>query len=215
MQAPLFPLSNVVLFPGLRAPLHVFEARYRQMVRESLAGERRIGMIAVRPEHVGAMAGDPPLFDVGCLGEIVESEALPDGRFHVVLFGRTRFRIRRELPREEGRLYRVADIEPLPDDLSGANVAHLRARVLAGFEDMVRSVAPERAEELAPSIFDGVDDAGVVHMLCQLLDLPPLEKQGLLESNGVSERAERLCAALEFHAAERALRASSRDETRH
>lgn len=215
LQAPLFPLSNVVLFPGVRTPLHVFEPRYRQMVREALAGERQIGMIAVRPEHVGAMAGDPPLFEVGCLGTVVESEALPDGRFHIVLLGTARFRIRRELPAEEGRLYRVAEVQPLPERDDGATAADLRARVLAGFESVVRASAPDPTAELSPSLFDGVDDAGVIHMLCQLLDLPPREKQALLESNGVSERGERLCAVLEFHAAELAFQGARPDETRH
>jgi len=214
VPVPLFPLSNVVLFPGVRAPLHVFEPRYRQMTRDALAGERLIGMIAVRPEHQGAMAGDPPLFEVGCLGTIVESEALPDGRYHVVLLGTSRFRVERERPRAEGRLYRVAEVEPLAET-STPVAPDLRTRLLASFARVVRAVAPDRAEELDASLFEGVDDPGLVHLLCQLLDLPPAEKQGLLESNGVSERGERLCAVLEFHAAEQAMRAPAGGETRH
>ena len=73
----LFPLSNVVLFPRVKTPLHIFEPRYRQMTEAALDGDRRIGMVVVRPEHVEAIAGDPPLFEVGCEGVISDSKKLP------------------------------------------------------------------------------------------------------------------------------------------
>ena len=66
LRIPLFPLENVVLLPDVVLPLHVFEPRYRQLTTDALAGDRRIGMIAVRPEHAHQMAGDPPLYAVGC-----------------------------------------------------------------------------------------------------------------------------------------------------
>ena len=62
---PIFPLSNVVLFPAIQTPLHIFEARYRQMVEHALAGDRRIGMVTVEPERVLDMSGDPPVFAIG------------------------------------------------------------------------------------------------------------------------------------------------------
>ena len=65
---PIFPLSDVVLFPHIKAPLHIFEARYRQMVGHALAGDRRIAMVVVRPENVSEMTGDPPIYSVGCTG---------------------------------------------------------------------------------------------------------------------------------------------------
>ncbi len=61
VEIPIFPLSNVVLFPQIQTPLHLLELRYRQMADRALAGERQIGMVAVPPEHVDEMGGDPPL----------------------------------------------------------------------------------------------------------------------------------------------------------
>lgn len=215
---PLFPLSNVVLFPGVRVPLHVFEPRYRQMVRDALEGERRIGMIAVRPEHDGEMAGDPPLFEVGCLGEIVESQALPDGRFQIVLHGEGRFRLRREPPREGERLYRVGEVERLAESQEITDVARLhalRGRIIELFGQVAVATAPDRAEELTPSLFESVSDALLANSLCQILELSTLEKQGLLEANGLVERCEQLCGVLEFRVAELAWQQDARGDTRH
>src|SRR5512147_373282 len=112
-ELPLFPLSNVVLFPRVRAPLHIFEPRYRQMTEHALAGERRIGMVVVPPEHLERIAGDPPVYAIGCAGVISASQRLPDGRFHIMLDGTWRFRIQEELPHAPGRLYRLARVERL------------------------------------------------------------------------------------------------------
>jgi hypothetical protein len=218
VTTPLFPLSNVVLFPGVRLPLHIFEPRYRQMVRDALAGERRIGMIAVRPEHLHAMDGDPPLFDVGCLGTIAESEALPDGRFHILLVGTRRFRVRGETPRSGDRLYRVAEAQLLDDDSQiddAARLHALRARIGELVSQIAEHVASDRAEGLATSLFEGIADPLLVNTLSQTLELPVLEKQGLLEANGLAERAERLCSVLEFRAAELSWRSDAEARTRH
>ena len=109
---PIFPLSNVVLFPGVSTPLHLFEPRYRQLARDVLAGERRIGMVVVRPEFADEMAGDPPVFPVGCAGVITESQRRADGRFDIVLRGETRFELIEEPPRPSERLYRCARVRP-------------------------------------------------------------------------------------------------------
>src|SRR6187549_3517121 len=88
MRAPLFPLAGAILFPRSQLPLHIFEPRYRDMVRDALAGQGRIGMI--QPSGPGE---PPPLFRAGCVGEIVGAEELDDGRFNIVLQGSARFRL--------------------------------------------------------------------------------------------------------------------------
>jgi len=215
---PLFPLSNVVLFPGVRAPLHIFEPRYRQMTAAALAADRWIGMIAVHPDHVSEMEGSPPLFSVGCAGVIAESEQLKDGRYNIVLLGTHRFRIRRELPDAPGRLHRVAEVELLEDPFEAAErprVMALRARVVELFIRLARLSAAARDSELTPELFDDVDPVTLVNTLCQLLDLPCAEKQGLLECHGVRERLERLLSALEFRSAELAFQNPDGAPTRH
>lgn len=84
----LFPLSDVVLLPEVSVPLYVFEPRYRQMTRDALAGGHQIGMVTVRPDSVSAMAGNPPVFEIGCLGRIANAQARPDGTYQILLLGR-------------------------------------------------------------------------------------------------------------------------------
>ena len=88
----IFPLPGAILFPGLHLPLHIFEPRYRALVGDALARDRRIAMIQPHTAAEGA-----PLFAVGCVGKIEDVEALDDGRYNIVLAGEARFRLAREL----------------------------------------------------------------------------------------------------------------------
>lgn len=206
---PLFPLSNVVLFPGVQTPLHVFEARYRQLTEHALAGPRRIGMVAVRPEHAHELAGDPPIFAVGCEGLVTDVKRLADGRFNILLQGTQRFRITTEPPRAEGRLYRVAEIERLEDAFDPAarpRVIALRHRALELVTEILAAGGAERA--IAPDAFREVDDVTFVNALSNALAFAPAEKQGLLEAASIPERYDRLVSLLGFQAAERSHLAS-------
>ena len=200
---PIFPLSNVVLFPRIHTPLHLFEPRYRQMAEDVLAGARRIGMVVVRPEHTDEMPGNAPVFPIGCCGSVEQSQRLPDGRYNIVLLGTQRFRIAHEEPGPPERLYRVAEVELLEDALDPADterVAALRTRVI----DLVRRFLERsgRAGALAEGAFDEVDDATLVNSLCNAFALPTREKQGLLEADGIRERYARLANVLDFALAE-------------
>ena len=104
----IFPLPGAVLYPGLQLPLHIFEPRYRAMISDALARDRRIGMIQPQQPAEGA-----PLYAVGCVGKIGEVEALPDGRFNLILEGEARFRILRE--REVTTPFRQIDAELLEE----------------------------------------------------------------------------------------------------
>lgn len=205
-ELPLFPLANVVLFPLGRVPLHVFEPRYRQLCAHALSGARRIGMVAVRPEHVDAMSGDPPLFTVGCAGVVEEAVRRQNGRYDLVLRGTHRFRILDELPREGDRLYRTARVVPLEEPFEEASegipLQGSRADAIDLLSQLLRVTTPGEARPLDPRRFSGIDDAQFVDLLCQLLELAPAEKQGLLEANGTLERCQRLVALLEFRVAE-------------
>lgn len=200
-RLPLFPLDNVVLLPAGSVPLHVFEPRYRQLTEDVLAGERRIGMIAVRPEAAHAMAGDPPLFEIGCAGFVSEHQRLGDGRFHLLLQATERFRVVGELPREPSRLYRIAEVAPLAE-VAGDEAAAARAR-----DRIVTTVCALAARTLAAaqrpdeSALRSLDPARLAAGVAQSVRLPTREKQSLLEAETLAERLERLAAALEFHLA--------------
>jgi Lon protease-like protein len=109
---PIFPLPNVVLFPGVFLPLHIFEPRYRDMVGDALLGDRIIGMALLRPGWEREYEGRPPVYPIGCSGVITHFERLPDGRYNIVLRGLERFRIVQE---DHALSYRRAAIEPLTD----------------------------------------------------------------------------------------------------
>ena len=200
-RLPIFPLSNVVLFPRVKTPLHLFEPRYRQLARDVLEGERRIGMVVVRPEHVDEMPGDPPIYPIGCAGVITESQRLPDGRYNLVLLGEHRVRIVAEEPRSESRLYRVAQVVRLPEsypEAERARVARLRAAIVADVGLLVRHAQPERSHAFDPELFAGVDDETFVNAVANAFAFPAEEKQALLEAENVPERYARLASALSF-----------------
>src|SRR5262245_36590189 len=158
---PIFPLSNVVLFPRVKTPLHLFEPRYRQLARAVLDGERRIGMVVVRPEHVGDMIGNPPIFAVGCCGVITESQRLPDGRFNIVLLGEHRIRVLDESPPDDARLYRVARVARLAESYpepERTQVARLRAAIVADVAVLVRHSQRGRSHSFDGELFGSVDD---------------------------------------------------------
>ncbi|MGH0030969.1 MAG: LON peptidase substrate-binding domain-containing protein [Myxococcota bacterium] len=201
----IFPLSNVVLFPRLSTPLHLFEPRYRQMAREVLEGDQRIGMVVVRPEHTDEMGGDPPVYPIGCAGTVTESQRLPTGQYDIVLRGEARFRIVEEEPREEPRLYRVARVVPLEDaypESERERVARLRSSIIENVGVLLRNTQPERARGLGSEMFAGVDDETLVNLLSNALALPVEEKQSLLEADSIPERYARLAGVLSFQRAD-------------
>jgi uncharacterized protein len=109
MELPLFPL-HTVLFPGRPLPLHIFEQRYRDLLRDTLDGDRRFGVVAIRSGQEAG--GDADIFDVGTIAEIEHIEQLPDGRANIVTRGLQRFRIETLLP---GTPYLRAEAQPLND----------------------------------------------------------------------------------------------------
>ena len=95
LRVPIFPLSGAILFPRSQLPLHIFEARYREMVSDAMEGQGRIAMIQPLRYDEDNQA---PLYGVGCIGDIVSVEELDDGRFNIVLLGSNRFRLVKEEP---------------------------------------------------------------------------------------------------------------------
>ncbi|HEX4567734.1 MAG TPA: LON peptidase substrate-binding domain-containing protein, partial [Vicinamibacterales bacterium] len=121
---PIFPLPNVVLFPNVFLPLHIFEPRYRKMVDEALSGDRIIGMVLLRPGWEGDYEGRPPVYPIGCAGVITHAERLPDGHFNIVLRGMEKFRIVGE---DTSRSFRLAHVNAMPEPLAEAVRADIRS----------------------------------------------------------------------------------------
>jgi len=110
-SVPLFPLPNVVLLPRAVLPLHIFEQRYRDMMRDALKGNRQFAMALLRPGWEKSYHGRAEIEPVVCVGRILSHEQLADGRFNLLLQGQIRARIVREL--QTDTLYRVAELEEI------------------------------------------------------------------------------------------------------
>ncbi len=125
----VFPLPSVVLLPGTAVPLHIFEPRYRALVRDALAGDKVLALAQLSPGWEGSYQGRPALKPLCCAGVIAWHEELPDGRFNLLLEGACRFRVEQELPPD--RPYREVRGTPLPDaEYNGPEVEELRRAVL-------------------------------------------------------------------------------------
>src|SRR5256885_7823900 len=109
---PLFPLPNVVLFPNVFLPLHIFEPRYRAMVADALESDRMIGMVLLKPGWEPQYEGRPPVYPIGCSGLMTHVESLADGRYNIVLRGIERFRI---LDETYDLTYRRATVDPVAE----------------------------------------------------------------------------------------------------
>jgi hypothetical protein len=188
-ELPLFPLGNVVLFPGVFLPLHVFEMRYRAMVKDVLAADRLIGIVLQRPGWQGNGGDAVPIHGIGCAGLVTHVEPLEDGRYNIVLRGVERFRIVSE---HDGKPYRVAAVEYLADAATPGERAYVSGRR----RHLEKLLASADTPDLPfPST---LSDEEVVNALSQYLDLQPIERQALLERPGVAARCEGLIDLLEM-----------------
>lgn len=195
---PIFPLPNVVLFPNVFLPLHIFEPRYKQMVEESLNGDRIIGMVLLRPGYEVDYDGAPAIYNVGCSGLITHYERLDDGRFNLVLRGLERFEIQREETPAVGRLYRTAIIAPLDDSVRDGDRDELRLLR----KRIQQLLAPLFASGLEGRLPEAMPDEDLVNALAQYLEFDPIEKLALLEQHGPLARCRSIVELLEMKAME-------------
>ena len=188
---PIFPLPNVVLFPNVFLPLHIFEARYRQMVDEALKGDRIIGMVLLRPGWQADYEGRPPVYPIGCAGVITHAERLADGRFNIVLRGMEKFRIRSE---DDGLPYRLAQVEPVPEPAPEG----MRASMAVQRRRLEALLVPQHEGGPDRTMPTSMPDEDLVNALAQYLEFEPVEKQALLERDGLLERCQSLIELLEM-----------------
>ena len=190
-EIPIFPLPNAVLFPTALLPLHVFEPRYRAMVTDAPESERLIGLVMLRPGWESHYEGAPAVYPVGCAGFITHADRLPDGRYNMILRGIEKFRIVEERPAGDGvACYRIARVQTIDEALS-AGAAEIRT-ARRRLEKLIAKTLQRRDDPVPKDI----PDADLVHAIAQHLD--PLEKQALLECNGLLERCEALVELLEM-----------------
>src|SRR5262245_58279699 len=189
---PIFPLPNVVLFPNVFLPLHIFEERYRDMVTDALDEDRIIGMVLLRPGWENDYEGRPPVYPVGCAGLITHAERLADGRFNIVLQGLEKFRIANE---DDSRRYRLGRIESIEEAMAEADKEEMR---LARRRLEALLVPQPKGRGADPKVPPSMADEDLVNSLAQYLELEPVEKQALLERSGLLARCHSLIELLEM-----------------
>ena len=195
LRVPIFPLAGALLFPRSQLPLHIFEPRYRDMVRDALASDRLIAMIQPREtvsENDGFVA--PPLFEVGCIGRISTCDELDDGRFNLVLEGLSRFRIAREA--EVTTPYRQVDADRSGFDEDDEPILQMIQR--AEIEREARAYADSLGYLVDWDSVTRLDDEMLVNGIAQIAPLDIGSKQALLEARDLSARADLLVQFMQF-----------------
>jgi Lon protease-like protein len=193
---PIFPLPNVVLFPNVFLPLHIFEPRYRQMTAESLSGDRIIGMVLLRPGYEANYEGAPPVYATGCSGLITHSEKLDDGRYNLVLRGLEKFSIDHEELPAVGRLYRSAIITPINETIALGERDQLRQER----KKLQNLLTPLFNGALEGRLSENMADEDLINALAQYLEFAPMEKLALLERQGPLARCRSMVELLEMRA---------------
>lgn len=195
---PIFPLPGVLLLPGGRLPLNIFEPRYLAMVRDALAGDRMIGM--VQPCAPAEDVGAAKIYGIGCAGRITAFNETPDGRNLITLTGVIRFEVGRELPAIDGYRRIAVDYGRFLGDLADEAFDH--------GDDIDR----EHLLSTLGAYFDatGIEgdwaaikeagDAPLVTSLAMICPFDGAEKQALLEAMTLRDRVAAMTMMMELAA---------------
>ncbi|MCY4229394.1 MAG: LON peptidase substrate-binding domain-containing protein [Alphaproteobacteria bacterium] len=185
---PVFPLAGVLLLPRAMLPLHIFEPRYRAMIRDALDDEGIVGM--VQPFAEGADPANPPIYEIGCAGKIQRSEKLEDGRYTIALQGIARFRIDHERAlHPDGYRTVHADFEKFGDDLDARRSSPVDRESLV---EALRGFLIRRGLGADWDAVGRADDETLVNTLSMGCPFAPNEKQALLECGDTGARARML-----------------------
>ena len=187
---PLFPLPSTVFYPGTPLPLHIFEPRYRQMTADALEGERKIGMVLLKPDWEAAYFDRPEIFPMGCVGSIEKEIRHPDGKYNFTLVWLRRFRILREV---DGKLYRCAEIDLLEEQNEqeiGEKPNVTRDGLIERYREFTSLIPKNNSLKEEPDWNLGNLLSQFVDRFAYRLDLSLEQKQTFLEEQDVLRRAE-------------------------
>jgi len=194
LRVPLFPLPGAILFPRSQIPLHIFEPRYREMVKDAIDGPGRIAMI--QPHRLDD-DNRAPLYSAGCIGELVGIEELDDGKFNIVLHGSNRFRLVREVSGDSPYRCAEVDIAAFDDEEPPPLALVQRAEV----EREARRLGDAMGLAVDWDAVARLDDEMLVNAIAQVAPFDVGAKQALLEQPSLEGRADLLVQLMQFHRA--------------
>jgi len=191
---PIFPLPDITFFPHTFLPLHVFEARYRAMITDALARDRRIVVARLRPGFEATYEGKPAIFPVAGGGQIVNCERLASGRFNILVKGEWRVRIEGEVPTDT--LYRLARARRLDDAPAADDVTAVVSRIRTSCRRLLEAL--DRPLDVLDGALGAEQAPGAIADRVAAAFLPdPDLRQSLLETVDVGDRLRRVADALE------------------
>lgn len=192
----LFPLPNLVMFPHVVQPLHIFEPRYCDLLEDALASDRLIAMVLLEPGWESDYEGRPAICPVACVGKVVAHERMPTGRHNILLRGLKRVLIQHELPAASA--FRQAEVDSL-DDFYPPSSAEQRPAAQRKLVELARQLLPD-SEALHDQLDELLAGEASLGMLTDVfaftLGFAPTVKQRLLAEPNVDRRAALLCEKL-------------------
>ena len=191
-EIPIFPLTGVLLLPGGKLPLNIFEPRYLNMTAAALAGDRMIGMIQPTGDNEGAQ---PEVYRTGCAGRLTSFSETENGRYLITLSGYARFDIKQELPLRDGFRMVVPDWAPYRQDLAEDDSD------IIDRDRMLRALKGYFAANQVDANWDAIKDTPtdqLVNALAMMCPFQPSEKQALLEATSLLDRADVMVVLLEM-----------------
>ena len=195
---PVFPLQGALLLPGTRLPLNIFEPRYLAMIDDALAGHRTVGMIQPKVPEQTVASDHPPLHGIGCAGRIVSFEETGDGRYLIGLRGLCRFDVAEELALRNGYRRVRPDYKPWAGDFGPPEDAAIDREKLGG---ALKAYLAARQLGADWEAIDKTSTGELISIVAMVCPFSPLEKQALLQSRTLTERAETIISMLTMDSA--------------
>ncbi|MCB9761091.1 MAG: LON peptidase substrate-binding domain-containing protein [Alphaproteobacteria bacterium] len=194
-RLPFFPLPGLVFFPHTLLPLHLFEPRYRQMVRYCIDHRQPLAVVRIQPGFEDQQPFDPPVVEVCGVGELVRHQRTNDGRYNIVLRGLARVRLLREIETEHP--FRFAQAEPYADGMALDPVGRAgQAATLRALGTSLGQRWPSAASALGEVLRDARSPADLIDALAGMIFSEPDMRQSVLESRSAADRADRVEARL-------------------
>ncbi len=195
---PVFPLQGALLLPGTRLPLNIFEPRYLAMIDDALAGHRTVGMIQPKVPEQTVASDHPPLHGIGCAGRIVSFEETGDGRYLIGLRGLCRFDVAEELALHNGYRQVRPDYGPWAGDFGPQDSAGIDREQLGS---ALKAFLAARQLGADWEAIDKTSTGELISIVAMVCPFSPLEKQALLQSRTLTERAETIISILTMDSA--------------
>jgi uncharacterized protein len=189
IEVPLLPLDGLALFPGTVHRFHIFEQRHRLLVGNALQGERLIAVALLRPGWEEEHFGTPAVHRIAGLGEITEIEPLPDGRSNIVMEGRHRVRLLREVSHSP---HRVVEVEVVEETLRAEDRMTLQGemRKMQRLGARLISLFPQFTPDLSELAFDVPNASRSVDLIAHRFVRDVYDRQSILDESDICRRAQ-------------------------